>query len=200
MSTSPADQAGRARLRRLLPWHVNGSLPASEAAAVRTLLADDLPARREANELRALAEFVAAEDPLGADMERQIGRTRRLLEQPARARGAGMRHWRIAASLLVPLAGAAVLLGYQLTAPRYATRADTVQAPGGHLLHLRLQVDPSIPAAVIDAALLPFAGRRVDGPVAPGLYTVAVPPDRRAAAEQALRQRFAPRYLAPAAY
>lgn len=195
------DRSSRARLRQLLPWHVNGTLPPAEDAALRALVVSDLATRREWNEARALAAFVAAEEMLQPDLEQQLARTRAHLHAPQRrARATARAHWRVAALLLLPLLGLSAVTLQQLTAPRYSTHADTVPAASVGDLRLRMQVDPGVAARDIDAALQPFGARRVAGPAAPGLHTIAVPPAQRAALERMLAERFAPRYLAPAEY
>jgi len=199
MSIVPLRPSLRARVRELLPWHVNGTLSPTDEAMVRAQVAGDLATRRECNETRTLAAFIASGELLEPDLERQLRRVRAQLHAPLRSSAPRMR-WRAAALLLLPLAGLSAFTMHQLTAPRFATHSDAVAPSGPALLRLRMQVDPAITGTEIDALLRPFGAQVAVGPRSPGLHTIEVPPAQRGAVERMLTERFAPSYLAPAAY
>jgi hypothetical protein len=82
----------------------------------------------------------------------------------------------------------------------FTTLSDPAPAVAVDVLRLRVQLDPATAQADLAAALEPFGARIVEGPEAPGLYTIELPPAQRAAAERRLVERFDPAYIGPAAY
>lgn len=193
MKSAHLTQSQRARLREELPWYVNGTLAEPERTALRELIGHDLLTRREWNETRALAEFVVSEQTLCQDLS--LRRLRALIA-PRPPRPA----WRWAAAILLPVLGVAGYAWHLLGTERFATLSDPVPAIAEDVLRLRVQLDPATTRADLAAALQPFGARIVEGPEAPGLYTIELPPGQRQAAERMLVERFDPAYLGPAVY
>lgn len=194
MKSARLTPSQRARLREQLPWYVNGTLAEPERTALRELLGHDLLTRREWNETRALAEFVASEQTLCQDLG--LRRLRALIAPPAPRRPA----WRWAAAVLLPVLGLAGYAWHLFGTERFATLSDPAPAAVEDVLRLRVQLDPATARADLAAAMEPFGARIVEGPQAPGLYTIELPPAQRAAAERVLVERFDPAYIGPAAY
>jgi hypothetical protein len=165
-----------------------------ERTALRELIGYDLQTRREWNETRALAEFVASERTLCQDLG--LRRLRELIAPPAPRRPA----WRWAAVILLPVLGLAGYAWHLLGTESFTTLSDPAPAVAVDVLRLRVQLDPATAQADLAAALEPFGARIVEGPEAPGLYTIELPPAQRAAAERRLVERFDPAYIGPAAY
>jgi hypothetical protein len=194
MKSAHLTESQRARLRKQLPWYVNGTLAEPERTALRELIGHDLQTRREWNETRALAEFVASERTLCQDLG--LRRLRELIAPPAPRRPV----WRWAAVILLPVLGLAGYAWQLLGTESFTTLSDPAPAVAVDVLRLRVQLDPATAQADLAAALEPFGARIVEGPEAPGLYTIELPPAQRAAAERRLVERFDPAYIGPAAY
>jgi hypothetical protein len=194
MKSAHLTQSQRARLREQLPWYVNGTLAEPERTALRELIGYDLQTRREWHETRALAEFVASERTLCQELG--LRRLRELIAPPAPRRPA----WRWAAVILLPVLGLAGYAWHLLGTESFTTLSDPAPAVAVDVLRLRVQLDPATAQADLAAALEPFGARIVEGPEAPGLYTIELPPAQRAAAERRLVERFDPAYIGPAAY
>lgn len=193
MKSARLTEAERARLCEELPWYVNGTLAGPERTALRELIGHDLLMRREWNETRALAGFVASEQTLCQDLG--LRRLRALIApRPPR------RAWRWAAAIVLPVLGLAGYAWHLLDAERFATLSDPVPATAEGMLRLRVQMDPATARDELAAALRPFGARIVEGPEAPGLYTIELPPAQRQAAERMLVERFRPAYVGPAVY
>jgi anti-sigma factor RsiW len=180
------------RIWDLLPWYVNGSLPAGERAAVEDHLAvcprcreEERFCRRTAEALEQAGEVAPSPHPVQlarvlarideAEGEGGPGRLRRLL--------AGLRSWRpfpqspLRAMLAVQLAIAALLVALVVWQPPavYRTLSDPEAPAAGGAVRIRVLFAEDATERQIRELLLGIHGEIVGGPSAIGAYTVEVP-------------------------
>jgi len=187
---SPHEQA-----QQLLPWYVNGTLDADEAAMVEAHLAECAECRADLAAERVLAREVAA---LPIDVEHAwsmlsdridaAGPPRRLAEPVPFLRRKVAIGWALGG----PLAAAAAVAFAVAVVPgapspvgetyRALGSAPTV-APGNALVMFR----PDTRDSDLRAALTKAGARVVDGPTASGAYVVRIAPANRAQALDGLR-------------
>lgn len=187
------------RIWDLIPWYVNGSLPAEERRAVEDHLAGCLRCREEerfcrrtAEALQQAGEVAPSPHPVQlarvmarideAEAEHGRGRLRRLVD--------GVRSWRpfpaspVRAMLAAQFAIAALLVGLvvwqhrQPTVPaapaEYHTLSDPEAPPAGPV-RLRLLFSENATEREIRELLLGVKGEIVGGPSPLGAYTVEIP-------------------------
>jgi anti-sigma factor RsiW len=187
---------GYEKLRALLPWHVKGSLNASERAAMDSFLKTSAGARAEAAWLRQLDELMRAATPLPDEapgferFRQQLAAGRRVV--PAPRRGFRWPQWfapafAVAATLVIVQTGVIV---YLLTPGN--DRLGTLSAPQpaaseGRLLQVTFK--PQATEAQLRALLNTAGAEIVSGPGALGVYVIAVPTDRAEAARAVLAGR-----------
>jgi len=187
---SPHEQA-----QQLLPWYVNGTLDADEAAMVEAHLAECAECRADLAAERVLAREVAA---LPIDVEHAWS----MLSERIDAAGPPRRlaepipflHRKVAIGWALggPLAAAAAVAFAVAVVPgapspvgetyRALGSAPTV-APGNALVMFR----PDTRDSDLRAALTKAGARVVDGPTASGAYVVRIAPANRAQALDGLR-------------
>jgi anti-sigma factor RsiW len=187
---SPHEQA-----QQLLPWYVNGTLEADEAAMVEAHLAECAECRADLVAEQALSREVAA---LPLDVEHAwstlsdridaAGPPRRLAEPVPFLRRKVAIGWALGG----PLATAAAVAFAVAVAPgapppvgetyRALGSAPTA-APGNALVMFR----PDARDSDLRAALTKAGARIVDGPTASGAYVVRIAPASRARALDGLR-------------
>lgn len=170
----------------LLPFYVNGTLPADERSEFENHLASCPDCRCELVEWEALAAAVREEPEETPDPARVWAGFRRRVEPKAPA-SPGWKSW-FAWRPIPPLAWgvaavqlfAIIILGAYMAASRVEKGAWTtlggggIEAPAGDL---RLQVvfQPNAAAGEISSLLSSVEGQIVQGPSAHGVYVVAVP-------------------------
>lgn len=200
----PEDRQERlhGRIWDLIPWYVNGSLPAEEREAVEEHLAGCLLCREEerfcrrtAEALQQAGEVAPSPHPVQlarvmarideAEAEHGRGRLRRLLD--------AIRSWRpfpvspLRAMVAAQLAIAVLLVGLvvsqhrQPTAPaapappaEYRTLSDPEAPPAGSM-RLRLLFTEDATEREIRQLLLGVGGEIVGGPSPLGAYTLEIP-------------------------
>jgi anti-sigma factor RsiW len=187
---SPHEQA-----QHLLPWYVNGTLEADDAAMVEAHLAECAECRADLAAEQVLAREVAAlpidvEHAWAALSERidTAGPPRRLAEPVPFLRRRVAMGWALGG----PLAAAAAVAFAVMVVPdapspagetyRALGSAPTAQ-PGNALVMFR----PDARDVDLRAALTKAGARVVDGPTASGAYIVRIAPDRRGQAIDGLR-------------
>lgn len=182
------------RIWDLIPWYVNGSLPAEERRAVEDHLAGCLRCREEerfcrgtTEALQQAGEVAPSPHPVQlarvmarideAEAEHGRGRLRRLL--------AGVRSWRlfpaspVRAVLAAQLAIAVLFLGLVVWQHRqppaeYRTLSDSA-APSTGVVQLRVLFAEDANEREIRELLLGIKGEIVGGPSPLGAYTLEVP-------------------------
>ena len=177
----------------LLPWYVNGTLDATEAALFEAHLAQceecraDLAANRALREAYAEAP-VTAEPVRASPLERlpltRKARTARWRRPLQRRVGLG---WALAGQAAVAATVAAAFLAFQAPAPpahRYNLLGADAAAQHGNVIVL---FAPDTAERDLRAALEAHEARLVDGPTASGAYVLRVADDARPAALENLR-------------
>jgi hypothetical protein len=187
---SPHEQA-----QQLLPWYVNGTLEADEAAMVETHLAECAECRADLIAERVLAREVAA---LPLDVEHAwstlsdridaAGPPCRLAEPVPFLRRKVAIGWALGGPLAAAAAVAfavAVVPGAPLPAGETyrALGSASTAAPGNALIMFK----PDARDSDLRAALTKAGARIVDGPTASGAYVVRIAPVSRAQALDGLR-------------
>lgn len=161
----------------LLPWYENGTLDATEAEAVRELLATDLDANRQARELRALRAALADEPILATNMSMNLRRLHARIDPEPRRRPAWvMPTWFAAAASLLVVAGLGLFMAGERSANYVLlTKPQAVPAvPADYVLY-RVDVADGVDAAALAAlAGIPEA-RILQAPSAHGVALLAVP-------------------------
>ena len=188
------DPAAHKVVDALLPWFVNGTLDADEAAMVERHLAECRRCQDEVEWLRGLyAACVAGE--AGPEASSALRKLRLRLEapRPPRARAASRGHFRfggrpwshwIIGAQLALIAGLGTLWLQEDRVPRYATLGAPVTASAGVLV---VMFDPATPEAELRRVLQEAQARLVNGPTRANAYIVEVAPERRAQALEMLR-------------
>lgn len=180
-------------VQQLLPWFVNGTLAADEAARVEAHLADCAECR---GELVAERQLAAAVQSSSLDSEGDWERLKRRLnaEAPARIRPlAAVWHKRVPLGWAVasPLAAAAALAlifvnvgPRQRVEPQYRALSSTAKMPTANLV---VQFQPATRLSDMQAALQAVGARMVDGPTGTGAYLLRVDQGKRELALKTLR-------------
>jgi hypothetical protein len=187
---SPHEQA-----QQLLPWYVNGTLEADEAAMVEGHLAECAECRADLAAEQALSREVAA---LPLDVEHAwsllsdridaAGPPRRLAEPVPFLRRRVAMGWALGGPLA---AAAAVAFAVAVVPGAPSPAGETYRAlgsaptaaPGNALVMFR----PDARDSDLRAALTKAGARIVDGPTASGAYVLRIAPASRAQALDALR-------------
>jgi hypothetical protein len=187
---SPHEQA-----QQLLPWYVNGTLEADDAAMVETHLAECAECRADLAAEQALSREVAA---LPLDVEHAwstlsdridaAGPPRRLAEPVPFLRRKVAIGWALggsfAAAAAVAFAVAVVPGAPSPVGQTYrALGSAPTAAPGNALVMFR----PDARDSDLRAALAKAGARIIDGPTASGAYVVRIAPASRAQALDGLR-------------
>lgn len=187
----------------LLPWYVNGTLPAEERSAVEVHLGSCLRCREEVRSCQTLEEMVQGSEELApsphpVQLARLLTRIDEAEREEAKAQSRGRRlaaallalmpriprpaspvRGMLAAQLAVLLLIAGVVLWQQWQAEEppavYRTFSDPAPAAGeGTLIRMRFAEDT--PEREIRELLLSVRGEIVAGPSPFGIYTVEVAP------------------------
>lgn len=181
--------------QQLLPWYVNGTLEADEAAMVEAHLAECAECRSDLAAERVLAREVAA---LPLDVEHAwstlsdridaAGPPRRLAEPVPFLRRKVAMGWVLGGPLAAAAAVAfavAIVPGAPLPAGETyrALGSASMAAPGNALVMFK----PDARDSDLRAALTKAGARIVDGPTASGAYVVRIAPASRAQALDGLR-------------
>jgi anti-sigma factor RsiW len=183
-------------LYELLPWHENGTLDDAESEALRTLLATDLEANRQARELRVLHAAVADEPILAPNMTTNLRRLRARIDPPAPqhrswflplpavfAGARGLSFAAAALSLLVVAGFGVFRAGERAGVAHTLTSPSDVAVPSGDNVLYRVDVVDGVDAAAL-VKLTDTPGARVlQGPSPHGVALLAVP---KGGAEHAL--------------
>jgi anti-sigma factor RsiW len=153
----------------LLPWFVNGTLEASERAAVEQHLLGCSRCRDEVAFLGALRQGVKA--LAVAEGPGDLGR-KRLLRDVRAERRAGRRWWRpaLAAAAAVIVVQGVVLAGLLLREPGIVP----LGGPRAEGATVQIQFAPTATEAQIRALLQEAGATLIDGPGASGVYRVRV--------------------------
>jgi anti-sigma factor RsiW len=183
------------RAQQLLPWYVNGTLEAAEAAMVEAHLAECAECRNDLAAERVLAREVAA---LPLDVEHAwstlsdridaAGPPRRLAEPVPFLRRKVAMGWVLGGPLA---AAAAVAFAVAIVPGAPSPAGETYRAlgsaptaaPGNALVMFR----PDARDSDMRVALTKAGARIVDGPTASGAYVVRIAPASRAQALDGLR-------------
>lgn len=162
-------------IENLLPWYVNGTLDASEAVAVESLLQRSPQARQQVELLRGIAQQVKSEEPAPVS---ELG-WRRLQKDIRAERSVNRQDWwrrgLVAAAMLV------IALQVGILAKDPATDTSTHLLSEGTLgfeqPHWLLQVEfqDETQWQVITELLNSINARVVDGPSGIGLILIGVP-------------------------
>jgi hypothetical protein len=182
------------RVQQLLPWYVNGTLEADEAAVVETHLAECAECRAELALERTMAHDVAA---LPLDIEQTWSRmSERVEAAPAPRRLTDpvpflRRRVPIGWALGGPLAAAAAVAFAITTVTPSRPVGQTYRAlgsaptaaPGNALVMFKADTRDSDLRAALTAA----GARVVDGPTATGAYVLHIEPGLRGKALERLR-------------
>jgi hypothetical protein len=185
----------------MLPWLVNGTLAADEAAAVEQHVRECARCRREVDLLKQLQAFCAAEVP-AADATPAFRRLREHIDGGRRQRAVGgllrrlVRPWRRAPrwarwAIAVELAGIVALAGW-VAVPGDDTAAvyRTLGAPAARAVDagtIAVVFDPEVTEAELRRVIQAAGARVVDGPTESNVYVLQVPAGHREATLAALR-------------
>lgn len=163
-------------ISHLLPFWVNGSLTEPEARAVRQALGESHALRQEEHSLRALQSRIKAEEGPLSPGAFGLARLNRALdaERTSKAPAAGM--WpvaRLAAAFVSGIAIGVFLLKSPAPEPR---ERDLYQQASGQMGAGQLTVafERTATQAEIEALLVQYDLRIVDGPSALGFYQLRV--------------------------
>ena len=178
----------------LIPWYVNGTLDAREAAAVEAFLAEDPSFRAEVASERRMAEGVAALDSMDVEMERSLSAMRRRIEAeaaspkaPASSEAGAVRRAlaglaKLDLRLVFPVgavtAAVAVLLVILQPAPLPDAEFRTLTDPTAvsEVPQLRIKVSGNATETALRRLFLEHELRVVDGPSPTGVYTLETAP------------------------
>jgi anti-sigma factor RsiW len=178
------------RIWDLIPWYVNGSLPAGERQGVEDHLALCPRCREEERFCRMTAEALqqageVAPSPHPVQLARVMARLDEAEGEPGRLRRlfAGLRSWRpaipVRALLVAQLAIIVLLVGlvvWQFRQPTVYKTLSDAEAPLAGAAHIRVLFAEDATERQIRELLLGVHGEIVGGPSAIGAYTLEVPP------------------------
>ena len=202
------ENSAHRQAERLLPWYVNDTLEGVELEQFRRHLAECVRCQREAVEqrelLRSCVDAGARVDvpPSFERMRRRIG-----LPEPARVpeeiapspgRAAAIRRgwagtapwlrWAAAGQLAAIMVLGGMLFGDKRPAPVYRTLGDPeTVVPAADVRHLIVVFDPQLSEAQMRVLLRASRARIIDGPSETGTYVLALPVERAASVQEALR-------------
>jgi anti-sigma factor RsiW len=205
----PIDHPEHLAASDVLPWFVNGTLDAAEAAQVERHLASCIACKQEVGVLRELQELYREEKirchfAAAAQAAANVPASRRVPTPSSIARvkgawrtGSPLQWWQ---TLLLVQTGLIALLVAGLVMyqpPQYyrtlsATRTGTAQAAS-----LVVVFDGAIAERDLRAVLRDLDARIVDGPTAQGAYTLTVPPAQQVQALARLRRLPSVRFAEP---
>ncbi|HSQ96013.1 MAG TPA: zf-HC2 domain-containing protein [Croceibacterium sp.] len=179
-------------VQQLLPWHVNGTLSADEAARVEAHLAECESCRLDLARERELAREVALL-PLDVDEGWQALAMRLplALSSPARVPSfsrSGPVGWAVGGALAASLVLGVAIVGLQRSpdpAPTFHTLGSPAGAASGQAIVL---FRPDATERQMRAILMAQGARVIDGPTAAGAYVVRFDGRSPADAISALRQ------------
>ena len=176
--------------QRVLPWYVNGTLQADEAAAVEAHLAECEECRADLDAEMSLARRIAS---LSQDADRGWTALRDRLEARAAPRRLGL--WRSAGAVLqrpVPVGWAMVALAasFAVVATLFwttdwrsgATYHALSATPASSEANVIVIFKPTTTERALRQALVRSRARLVDGPTATDAYVLHVAPEQRSAA------------------
>ena len=157
------------RIAELLPFWINGSLSADEAAEVAAAVAANPALADEAAFLRALRDRMQAEPPGYSPGEIGLARLKRQLAPQTAPR-------RVSLATAAAVALIAAGLGFAAQTLLRPAPVEYIQASGGtDGPALLVAFQPTAPAQAISQALLAEGLTILDGPSALGLYRLAAP-------------------------
>lgn len=157
------------QIAELLPFWINGSLTADEAAEVAAAVAADPALADEAAFLRSLHQRMQAEPPGYSPGEIGLARLKRSLAPQTAPR-------RVSLATAAAVALIAAGLGFAAQTLLRPAPVDYIQASGGtDGAALLVAFQPTAPAQAISQALLAEGLTILDGPSALGLYRLAAP-------------------------
>lgn len=162
-------QKNAQQIAELLPFWINGSLSADEAAEVATAVAANPALADEAAFLRGLRDRMQAEAPGYSPGEIGLARLKRKLALPATP---APRRVSLATAAALALFG--VGLGFAAQTLLRPAPVEYIQASGDtNSAALLVAFQPTAPAQAISQALLAEGLTILDGPSALGLYRLA---------------------------
>lgn len=157
------------QIAELLPFWINGSLTAGEAAEVAAAVAADPALADEAAFLRSLHARMQAEPPGYSPGEIGLARLKRSLAPQTAPR-------RVSLATAAAVALIAAGLGFAAQTLLRPAPVEYIQASGGtDGAALLVAFQPIAPAQAISQALLAEGLTILDGPSALGLYRLAAP-------------------------
>lgn len=162
-------QENAQQIAELLPFWINGSLSADEAAEVAAAVAANPALADEAAFLRGLRDRMQAETPCYSPGEIGLTRLKRSLALPATP---ALRRVSLATAAAAALLAAG--LGFAAQTLLRPASVEYIQASGGEDgAALLVAFQPAAPAQAISQALLAEGLTILDGPSALGLYRLA---------------------------
>jgi anti-sigma factor RsiW len=189
---------------RLLPWYVNGTLDAEQSQQVREHVAHCVQCQDELSQLQALqlaCSGARVDSDVATSFERLCARIATSEQQPRRGNWLAIARigWRDAApwlrwastvQLFAILVLGVLLFRGQASPATYRTLGDVdvVAATTGAIdRHLVVVFEPELSHARMQALLRASNARVIDGPNEAGAYVLALPAERIATAQEALR-------------
>lgn len=174
-------------ISRLLPFWVNGSLAEPEAQAVRRALGESPALREEEHILRVLRARVQAEESPVSPGAFGLARLNRALDAEATRRTPAARFWAGAGIAAAFVSGVAIGIFLLKSPPQQPEGRDLYQQASGEAGPGQLTVvfEPTATQVEVEALLVQYDLRIVDGPSALGLYQL------RAADEDTLTRALA---------
>lgn len=165
----------RDEVARLLPFWVNGSLVASEAARVEATLVLDADLRSEAKALGALRTMMQTPEPFFSPGEFGLMRLQRAIALESRPRV-----WRLRSAATAALVAALALIGIYVTLTSQADKPDIYRQASGQSPASILTVSfrPDATEDAIEKLLMRQGLTIVDGPSALRLYRIDVGKDQ----------------------
>lgn len=162
----------------LIPWYVNGSLPADEADSVRAHCETCPACAAEVKAQQRLAAKLQVTDLFEEEQARSWDHLKAQIEADARARAPKGRDWSFMSKGWLALAGGAVaaclVVAVQFGQPagqEFETlTSETVDAAS----LIRFQTQPGLPESALEAVLKTHGATLVAGPSEAGVYVAQV--------------------------
>ncbi|WP_299963807.1 hypothetical protein [uncultured Roseobacter sp.] len=179
-NTSNGPQSDHDDLWELIPWYVNGSLPATDVARLEARAKDSTALSEEIARQTLLAEKVAKTDPFEVPLERSWETLRAQVEADLKARTPAPRRFAWLAALQghgkaalggLAVACLALVMVVQLSTPAedgFVTLTSTPDLDGPTI---RFQPAGSVEADQLAALLAPMGVVAIAGPSDAGVYS-----------------------------